>query len=326
MEAVSSVGLCNTQLTAKNGRSPAVEEWGIDTWRLGRYLDSDEDLGRAVRFLHGRTFQKVEGHSLGVMPDRRFLWIEGHPAVDGLAPPKTLRTEQDRVLAGLEDHGLPIGRQGGIRRFDQTVTLRFQEPAEGMAFLQGMAAVDVPRTKPASYGRPIETVYLLGLGRKTRRVLARCYDKGIEAGTARRGELIRLENQTRCSKDSADYINPETMSEFHHLAGSHFAHRFAPVAESVNGVHAATAPVLADRVAELIADGRMSASKGTRLLGYLVAGQRLDGSVPERTLRRWRHELREYGLVLVDPLADQIDVDLGDALWAAVEAWSGDAA
>jgi hypothetical protein len=191
-----------------------------------------------------------------------------------------------------------------------------------MAFLRGMAAVDLPGTKKAvwesSCGHP-ETVSIIGPGR-SRRVLGRCYDKGVESGTAPRGELVRLESQTRVSKEVGAYMTAAAMSEHSGLVGHHFERRFSPVAASVDGIHVATAPILADRVAELVKDGSLSPSKGMRLVGYLVTGDRLELS--RSTRYRWRAELREHGLVVADPSEDPIDVDLGQPLDAALAAWS----
>jgi len=250
------------------------------------------------------------------------LWFEGHPAVDGLAPPASLAAAADRVHNGLLDLGLPLGRDGGIRRLDQTVTLRFSDRHDGLALLRGLAVLDIKRHKKAVYesaiGQP-ETVYLLGPGR-SRRVLARCYDKGVESGTASPGELIRFENQSRFNRDVGELLTPSRVSESASFAGSAFAARFAPVAECAEGVTAAIAPVLADRVAELVADGDLSPAKGARLYGYLMMGDKLE--LPERTRRSWRSELRDLGLVLVDPMEDPLEVDLGEALDAALGAWS----
>lgn len=325
VSALQRVGFCNTQLEVRSD-PPTVEEWGVDTWRLSRYLDDDQDLRRAVRLLDGRTFQKVEGHAVGVLPDRRMLWLEGHPAVDGLAAPRTLQEAEERVLRGLHDLGLPSGRDGGLRRFDSTATLRFAEPAQGLAFLAGMAGVDPPRMKTAVYrgvfGHP-ETVYLIGPGR-SRRVLGRCYDKGIESGRAPRGELVRLECQTRLQKDAAQYFTAEAMTKHEQLVGHHFQHRFAPVALSADGVHVATAPVLADRLAQLSSQGRVTPAAAERLAGYLLVGERLPLS--DSTRKRRRAELRRHGLVVADAMRDEVGVDLGAALDAALEAWSADAA
>lgn len=324
METVlGGVGSCNTQLEARIGRSLSVHEVGVDTWRLARYMDDDHDFAVARRFFADGQIEKINDHSLGWMPRYRMLWIEGHPAVDCLAPPKTLASAERRVLKDVHELGLPTGRDGGVRRYDSTVTLRFEQPAEGLAFLRGIAAIDFPRLKKAVYegvhGDP-ETVYLIGPG-GSKRILARCYDKGVEQGRgAPRGELIRLENQQRVPKLVAETLTATNMTKHSHLVGQTFANRFAPVAQSVDGIRAATAPVIADRLAELQREGRLSAAKAARLLGYLIAGERMD--LPDRTARRWRAELREFGLVLVDPLGDDIDVDLGESLTAALAAWS----
>lgn len=295
---------------------------GIDTWRVVRYLDEDRELRAASALCTQPTRrglmapEKVAGHRVGVIPGHRMLWCEGHPAVDGLAAPASLAVAEEQLLAGLSDVGMPLGRDGGVGRLDQTVTLEFGADDEGLLLLAGLAAVDVPRLKPAIYGRPPETVYLLGA--RSGRALARAYDKGLESGTAPRGRLVRLENQTRFGKEAR--MRAQVHAEAPELPARLFEGRFAPVAESCHGITAATLPVLADEVRERVQDGRMTFREAERLSGYLLLGDALP--VPRTTRWRRRRELRDHGLVLGDPLRDPLRVDLGGALEAALEAWS----
>lgn len=314
------VGVCNTPLAFKT-ETPQATEVGIDTWRLIRYLDDDKDLRRAVRFLDGRTFQKVDNHAVGVMPGHRLMWLEGHPVVDGLAAPRTLDSCRDRVLGALDDHGLPVGRDGGVSRLDCTCTLEFPDERAGLAFLEGVSVAEVPRTKPAVYGRPPETVYLLS--RVGGRKLARIYDKGVEARSAPPGRLVRLEDQRRFATNARmalrEYITDQGLAE------AHFRGRFAPLAESAQGLHAATLPVLAEELRRRVADGEVAYRQAERLMGYLALQNSDAIRLSQPTSWRRRKELRELGLVLVNPMEDPIDVDLGAALDAALEAWSADA-
>lgn len=330
MAAPETVGLSNSQLALKSERSrnsrsissPRVTEFGIDTWRVARYLDSERDL-RVARSFFGGVVGKVGEHSAGVIAGPRLMWLEGHPSCEGLAAPADLADHEQQLLQAVSDLGLPVGRDAGLRRLDSTVTLQYEQPGQGLAFLRGMAAVDMPRLKTAVYkgtdAKP-QTVYFLGPGR-SRRKLARVYDKGVESGRGRPGEFVRLETQTRISKDAAEVVTPAVMARHHQLVGSYFKDRFTPVALSVDGVHVATASVLADRVAELVSEERLSPGAGARLLGFLVAGDRLD--VPASTARRWRAELRKLGLILADPMSDELDIDLGEALEVALASWEG---
>lgn len=329
-EAKKEVECCNTHLTAKTGRPPVAVESGVDTWRLVRYLDDDRDLDRAVARCDGRGSrapEKVAGHVVGVIAGYRMLWMEGHPAgvvnPSNLAHTAALPAAEESLLGALADEGIPVGRDAGVGRLDLTTTLRFSDGAAGTTFLAGLAALDVPRTKPKVIGRldAPETVYRLA--ERSGRLLSRAYDKGLEANTAPRGELIRLEAQTRYTKEARMPVH--AFAQHPDIASSQFTRRFAPVAESADGLTAATLPVVQERVRELVTGGDITARQGERLLGYLAL-QGEKGVYSMRTRRRRRQELREAGLVLGNPMLDPIEVDLGDALDAALEAWSDEAA
>lgn len=312
-------GSCNTHLTAKNGTALTATEVGIDTWKLARYLDSDAELDHAIEacthpsWFGSRHPELIAGHRVGVIPEHRMLWMEGHPSQDGLAHPRDLPAAEHRVLAALDAAGLPTGRDAGCSRLDVTTTLAAPDQQTGLTLLAGLGLVDVPRTKPSVIGRPPQTVsWLSPTGHK---VLARAYDKGLEAGLAPRGRLIRLEAQTRYTKEARRAVKDLDP------AGA-FARRFTPVAQAADGLTAATFPALKERVIELVQAGRLTPQQAERLIGHLAVGGRI--RFPARTRYRRQRELRDHGLVMVDALADPIDVDLGEALDAALAAWSGE--
>lgn len=319
-------GCSNTQLRAKNGTAGiAAVEHGVDTWTLIRHLDSDSDLERAyARFeqVPGRFLELRSGHRVGFLPRHRMLRIEGHPAVEGLAVPAMLDRARDSVLAELDSQGLPPGVEGGLSRIDVTSTVRFEKPEAGLAFLEGLAHLEVNRMgKSVVYrakGRRPESV--IWKGRGGRRTLARAYDKGVEAGTAEPGRLIRLESQNRFQKQAR--FSVETIKEHPDLTRSMYVGRFAPLASAAEGITAASVPVLVEKVRDQLARGEIKAGKAARLIGFLLLGYE---HLPRRTRYRWQREAREAGLVLADPLNDPVEVDLGEGLEAALAAWSRDA-
>lgn len=317
MTTAPASGLSNSPIADRFVRPV---EAGIDTWRGLRRLDSDAELRKACEMCPGGVHPvSVARHRVGVIPGHRILWWEGHPVVDGLGAPDALRSCERTLLDELANAGFPTGTDLGLSRLDQTVTLEFADPRAGQAFLAGLSVVDIPRLKPGTEGRPIETVHWRAAWGKSRRILARAYDKGIESGTAERGRFVRLENQTRYAKETR--MSADTHSDQPLIASTTFHRRFAPVAESLEGLTAATLLALRDRLIELADDGRITWLQAERLAGFLTM-KSMGIELHPRTQRRRRRELREHGLVLVDPLEDPIDVDLGEALDAALAAWA----
>jgi hypothetical protein len=319
--AETLVGSCNTQLSDK---FVAPLEAGIDTWRLVRYLDNDRDLQRALSLCEdaGRGLalcpKRPRDHVVGVLPSHRMLWIEGHPAVEGLAHPSALPEAALDVLDHVEDFGFPLGRDAGLGRCDGTVTLGFEEQSQGIAVLQGVAALDFPRSMPVVYGRPPQTVYIAG--EKSAERKARIYDKGVETATAAPGLHVRFENQARYTKETRRLVEEHDLD---HVRNRYNA-RFGPLAKAAQGVTVASMPVLAAEVADRVAAGDLRLQQAERMLGFMLlhqAGQRRGMHV--RTVQRRRRELREQGYVLADDFYEPVSVNLGDTLEAALEAWSG---
>ena len=319
------VGCSNTQPCSKNETGKiAAAEWGVDTWTVIRSLN-DRELRRAcVRFekVPGRFLELRSGHRAGVYPGLRMLRVEGHPAVEGLAPPATLREALGNLEAELEDEGLPAGSEAGFSRLDLTTTLAFEDPGQGQAFLEGLAHLEVNRMgKSVVYrakGGRCETVIWKAQG--GRRTQARAYDKGVEAGMAEPGRLVRLEGQHRFGK--AHRFRAEMISENRHFCQALYEARFGALAAATEGITAASMPVLVEKLRDQVARGEIKAGKAARLIGFLYLGYE---HLPRSTRYRWQKEAREQGLVLADPLSDPVEVDLGEGLEAALAAWSRDA-
>lgn len=288
-----------------------------------RYLDDDVDLARIMSRcqVNGRGLallpERPRDHVVGVLPAFRMLFAEGHPAVEALAHPATLPEAADDVLRAMAELDIPLGRDGGVGRADGTVTMAFEDGRQGIAVLQGVAALDFPRSMPVVYGKPPQTVYIAGERSAERK--ARIYDKATESLSGPAGTLVRFENQVRYSKELRRVVEDVDLQHVRRR----FEARFSPMAKSAAGVTVASMPVVAAKVADRIAGGEMTDRQGERLLGFMLlysAGRRR--GLPARTMRRRRAELRECGLVLADDFFEPVEVDLGATIEAALEAWS----
>lgn len=318
VDGTSEVGICNTQLSAKTG---TPQEAGVDTWCLVRYLDNDCDLERAISLcqVSGRglalSSQRPRDHVVGVRPGPRMLFMEGHPAVEGLAHPAALPEAARSVLAAVEEIGFPLGRDAGLSRVDGTVTVGFEDGHQGLAVLQGVAALDFPRSMPVVWGHPPQTVYLAN--ESGRGMKARIYDKARESLSGPPGTAVRFENQGRYSKQVRRAVDDVDLEHVRHR----FRARFEPLARSAAGLTVASLPVVAGRVHERILAGEIPRREAERLLGFMALHQAGDRGYPRRTMFRRRSELRERGLVLADDFFEPVEVNLGDTIEAALAAW-----
>lgn len=271
-----------------------------------------------------RRFQlaELDGWELGSIPALGLTWAEGHPAPGELASSAQVATAATRVHELVDDH-LGVLTERGCARLDSTVTTRFHRPELARAFIAGMAAVDLPRTETTRRGHPVHSVsWTHPTGA---RKLARCYDKGLERGGAP-WELARLEDQRRFG--SGGRPEAERVSEPGY-ARSRFEARFGPIRKAVDGVKAATVPVVAQAIADEARYGYRELREAERLAGALVL---LSGGVGngdrDSAQRRWysrrRAELRQAGFVVVDDLAEVVEVNLGDVVEGALasEAWA----
>lgn len=328
-----------------------VAQAGVDTWSICWYLGEGSAPAKAMEQLatepapRSRLLaDKVAGHRVGWFPGTRLMFAEGHPEADGLARADSLVGAADRVAAELRDRGIlpphrkyaphakvgPDGRQvgfralggtgfGGIRRLDSTVDLSFDDPGEGLAALAGVAALPLPRMKTQVMrevgGRRVETVYFRGSSGK--RVLGRWYDKGVEAGTARRGMHVRPEDQRRFPKPARLSVEAVASSSYVRDA---FVRRFEPLWRAAKGVKVGGVMELAQRLAELQDEGLISPAEAKRIAGHLVLDAADACRQSRSTVYADRRAARDRGLVLADGVLDHVEVDLGEVLEQALDA------
>lgn len=283
---------------------PTVRGAGVDTIR---------HLYRADPPGHGRQVFDLDD-------EHRAHWIPSHGllAVEGQA------SGEPKVLASLADLGAsrarvdqlvaPFGAEYvGVSRADLAVDVAFGAPGETRAFLSGMAAIDLPRCETTRRGSPPHSVWWTGA--KSAGIRARCYDPWqLRGGEA--FESVRLEDQRRFSSGG----RPDVY-DLADTGRDRWRSRFDPIRRAVDGVTAASLPVLARALADEARYGYRTAREVERLAGAMVI---LSGGAGEaysrRTMYRRRSELRDAGYVVCDDLVDVVKVDLGEAVDAAMEA------
>jgi hypothetical protein len=194
---------------------------------------------------------------------------------------------------------------------DLTVDLEVGRGADGIAVMAGMGSIEVPRLKSETVrersGRAVETVSWKG----SRGIHARMYDKGVESGSAPRGEHLRLEAQLRYS--AGGRLDPRTLNAHH--ARAIFQGRFAPLWQATKGVTVVGALAVPARLQELVESGEMTEAQADRVVGFLIRdAQGLTRGHADRTARRRRAELRELGLVAADGVLEEVEVDLTNVL------------
>jgi hypothetical protein len=205
----------------------------------------------------------------------------------------------------------------GVRRCDGTADVTFDRPGEGLAVLAGVAALGYPRLQTVVHrqvgGGSVETVTLKGHG--GRRTVGRWYDKGVESGSAPRGELIRAEDQRRyvahTRRDVEELTSDYVRASFHR--------RFVPLWRASKGVTVAGITVLAEQLHAAVQAGELSARNAELLAGFLVLETRGLSVAPLSTGYRRRADLRRLGLVLGDGVGDEVEVDLHEAIERCLE-------
>jgi hypothetical protein len=323
-----------------------VEQAGIDTWSPAWYVRDGDRPSRALNALcsvkipRGYAMpDKVAGHKIGWFPSHGLVFAEGHPGGDRLGTGDELPAVLWQLESALWDLGVQLEPArthsrwagvrkaqaadrlpgfAGVRRIDVTADLRFERGADGLAALAGVAAMQLPRMKCATWRSTrgqLETVALYGFS--GRKMLARWYDKGIESGSARRGELIRPEDQRR--------FTAATRREVEELSSAHvrdrFRQRFLPLWQATKGVKVAGTSVLAEKLADLVADGVLTDAQAERLAGYCLMHANGHSVGSRATGYRRRAALRDHGIVHAqDDALQQVEVDLHAVLEAALEA------
>jgi hypothetical protein len=212
------------------------------------------------------------------------------------------------------DNHLGVVQDRGCSRIDSTVTHRFNRPEETRAFIAGMSAFNLPRTQTTRRGHPVHSISWTHP--KGKKILARCYDKGTERG-GEPWELARLEDQRRFGTGNRPTLDAVSEPGY---ARSRFEARFGPIRKAVEGVRAASFPVIAQEIADQARYGYRDMREAERLAGALVMLTGGAGDAyPRRTMYRRRAELRDAGFVVVDDLVEAVEVNLGDVVEAALE-------
>ncbi len=214
--------------------------------------------------------------------------------------------------------------RGRVRRLDLAAELRWSDPADGIAALDALADLTLPRVKVCEWrheGRTETIAYYTAT--KKKRLLHRIYDKGVQGGSDPAGTLLRFERQHRFNKASqtlAEEVAWQGDPEALWLDGFE---DWAKAAEDLN----VAGPDAAQRhLIEKVERGELQREKAERLIGSLAVA-RLRGEGWWRDLgkphlgRRRRRELADHGLALAPSAKSQPDVPLGEAIRALRVAW-----
>lgn len=317
-----------------------TEAAGVDTWKLLWHVDPDGFAADQMRsmatvkskrgYLVPQELHGVAGHQVGFYPAAGVIYAEGHPAqADALCSPADLVTAFKSVEGELLEADVPLpggldmtdfyGERyygfGGVARLDSTLNLRTSSTAEGVAIMSGVAALlgQVGKQELWRQRGRLETVTMHGHAGK--RVLGRWYDKGLEAGTAPLGRLLRPEDQRRWEKSVRREVSELTPS----YVRSKFHDRFVPLWRASKGVTVAGPLVIAGKLKDAVESGAITAHAADRLAGFMVMEQ-VGLPRPARTRRRRRAEVVELGLVLADGVLEEVEIELEEVLEACLDA------
>jgi hypothetical protein len=297
---------------------------------------------------------------VGAYPGADLLYVEGRAAAlqardeknHALGHPTILLGVQDQVLSQLGDLlGSAPKAPAGLRRVDLTGELTYERGEHGVELLELLDGLHNPRLRTSPVrevgGPGIETAYWRTPKRSV--PVLRAYDKGIESGTAPRGERIRIERQVRHTKATRPTLNQWLKGELGDLY-------VRPLQTWLrNGVAAGTAEQLLDVLTDAaliwpnywgtwgcwaartatvptsIRDRRPRAGlcvsmwparKVERVAGTLAfvahCGAAWPAWSPKQRQRRMA-EVRELGLLLTD---HPVTVDVDQAVSSLCELWS----
>lgn len=343
---IASHAAARGQSGPSNSRSAfTYSTFGVDTCSLrfhgllGSHAAQALDVAPSLPHGHrGRLL--ADRHQSGAralwFPEVGTLKVEGRLAalVDGRKESKRLGTRAElrelpdlavkvaRDLAGIDAAELRAERHS-VARLDLTGELRFDDAADGFAFLKATAGLTPPGYKTkvisANTGQP-ETVYTI-TGRRGRNV-ARFYDSGSHHGTDEPGRLIRYEvaNQlpSRARVTPAELaVTPDALPNMYARHLSHFV-------DHTRSLTVTTAQDAPQQIARLIAEGAITPRQASGLAGFaamLPYGAR--HLYTDQSARRYLRLLRRHGVVLTGT-EQEAALTIGQALDAlltgAVEA------
>lgn len=159
-----------------------------------------------------RLSHRIDGlGQVGAYPGADLLYVEGRAAAlqrcdernHSLGRPADLRSVQEHVLDQLGGLlGAAPAAAAGIRRVDLAGELAYERGEDGAELLELLDGLHTARLRTGPVrevgGPGVETAYWRTAKRSV--IKLRAYDKGVESGTAPRGERIRLESQVRHAK------------------------------------------------------------------------------------------------------------------------------
>lgn len=341
---------------------------GIDTLRLGwsgidfsnltsifRYGTIDQVTGEMVHPRKGVIKHARRGVCFGLSAaanSPRQLWAEGRLSAAipsgcsplDLAVPEFLLCSEISYRAFASQLGIdiPTGCVATVRRLDPAVDVAFERPCDGLAYIEALSSLDLPRLKRNTWhakgSSVVETVsWSLESGTQVR-----IYDKftevrkatkRLDAGAA--GGRLRLERQWRIppARRSTPFMllgDPARGAEFARVLAIEFARYFEPwalerlvVSRPLAAYHHLKARI-GHAVVGRNRDGSprlLSERVAERIMGSLIAlyHEGDEAFANRRTARDRRAELRRFGIVLSDTIERVIE--LGYLIETALAAW-----
>jgi hypothetical protein len=205
----------------------------------------------------------VEGRLAPLLTGERESW-DLRPASDVYLGEQAARRVVEQLAGVPMDGGREYFSDGEVARLDLAHEFRFEDSADGLAFLSTLAALRpaLRKVSPVFSGDgTVETVYFRSPKRFV--VLERVYDKGVESGSHPAGHRVRLEVQRRYPRSRA--LVPRTVPNVD--LGGIYGQSVAPYAahESV-----AVGRVEAEeRLVSMVARGEMTIAEAERILGTI---------------------------------------------------------
>jgi hypothetical protein len=311
-------GATNSRPTPETWNSQGIDtvcyRYRTDTSAYGKFASA----GASTEGVRGELHRQEGGVRTGAHRDG-MLYAEGRlaailngPDDHSLLPMAAL---EDGARAAAQRFGFDVDpTDARLGRLDIAAELTFDDGRDGLAFLHALSLVDVPWAKVGTEGKKrerIETVNFRTV--RGHQILMRAYDKGIEAGIAAQGELVRFERQRRYRKTAEKTVAMALELDPSELfIGRELKSLVDVTAETVCDTWGAI-----DRLNQLMWQGRITAPKADALAGFLV--RRGEGHASSTWYSRWA-DLRALGIVL-DPLArERSVVDIGARLRSMVSA------
>jgi hypothetical protein len=256
----------------------------------------------------------VDGFKGHVIPGLHLIAAEGNPGDGGLWSPEELASTAAGVR-DVVDATFGLVRDRGVSRLDLTTSRRFKVE-DGRAFLSGMAAMEFPRLEGRRRPNVGQARSIDWTGAKTAAIKARVYCESFKVHGRELGEQVRVEAQRRYPNGHRPPLDVASDPAWQR---EQFLRRFEPMRKAVNGVTAATLPVIERAIVDEVKLGYRNYREAERLIGAMVFLRHDKQAYPKMALSRRRRELREAGYVVVDDQADVLEVDLGAELEAALE-------